>query len=280
MQIVGETPQGLKATAEMLADRFRVERGSTTVAERAEADRTWAYGHLVVDEAQELSPMMWRLLHRRCPARSWTVVGDLAQRGSVAGASDCLAALDRVGGGRVRVRQLTVSYRTPARVMAVADAMAEANGLPVTRVVSIREGDHDPSRRRRGHRDAAAVVAVVSELVDRRHDPAGSVGTVAVVAPADETSDLLHALSQALPGQVGDGRRGLSALVSVLAPDEVKGLEFDDVVVVEPAAIVAASRRGVSDLYVALSRPTDRLVVVHHDPLPAGMVEHLSQRST
>ena len=280
LQIVGDTPQGLKATAEVLADRFRVHSGSTTVAERAEADRTWAYGHLVVDEAQELSPMMWRLLHRRCPARSWTVVGDLAQRGSVAGATDWHAALDRVAGGRVRVRELTVSYRTPERVMAVADAMAEANELPVTPVVSIRPGEHDPRRRRRAHRDATAVVDVVTELVDRRHDAAGSVGTVAVVAPADETHDLLEALSEALPGQVGDGRRGLSALVSVLAPDEVKGLEFDDVVVVEPAAFVVASRRGVSDLYVALSRPTGRLVVVHHDPLPAGMAEHLVERST
>jgi hypothetical protein len=156
--------------------------------------------------------------------------------------------------------------------------MAEANGLPVTPVVSVREGERDPVRLRRARRDAAPVVEAVSELVAARRASAGSVGTVAVVAPAGETADLLVALSDALPGQVGDGRRGLAALVSVLAPEEVKGLEFDDVVVVEPAAIVAASRRGVSDLYVALSRPTDRLVVVHHDPLPAGMAEHLTQQ--
>jgi DNA helicase IV len=71
---------------------------------------------------------------------------------------------------------------------------------------------------------------------------------------------------------VGDARGGaLTVRVSLLAPEQVKGLEFDDVVVVEPAAVVAASERGLSDLYVALSRPTRRLVVVHHDPLPAGM---------
>jgi DNA helicase IV len=278
MQIVGATPQGMKATAEMLADRFRATDGAATVAERAESDRTWTYGHLVVDEAQELSPMMWRVLQRRCPSRSWTVVGDLAQRGSAAGATTWHDALDEVARDRVRVRELSVSYRTPGRVMAVADAMAEANGLPVTPVVSVREGEQDPSRRRRAQRDAAPVVKAVTELVAGRRATAGSVGTLAVVAPADETADLLGALSDALPGQVGDGRRGLSALVSVLAPEEVKGLEFDDVVVVEPAAIVAASRRGVSDLYVALSRPTDRLVVVHHDPLPAGMAEHLAEQ--
>jgi hypothetical protein len=263
-------------TAEMLAGRFRAQSGATTVADRAAGDRTWAYGHLVVDEAQELSPMMWRLLHRRCPTRSWTVVGDLAQRGSVAGATSWHASLDRVAADRVRVRELTVSYRTPGRVMAVADAMAEANDLPVTPVVSVRDGDQPPYRVWRERGDAGAVVDAVTELTRRRAPDRP--GTVAVVAPADELTGLLAAVSQALPGQVGDGRRGLSALVSILGADEVKGLEFDDVVVVEPAAIVAASRRGISDLYVALSRPTDRLVIVHHDPLPPGMAEHLVQR--
>jgi DNA helicase IV len=277
-QIVGETPAGMKATAEMIADRFRPTAAATTVAERAESDRTWAYGHLVVDEAQELSPMMWRLLHRRCPARSWTVVGDLAQRGSAAGASGWSEALDQVARGRVRVRELTVSYRTPSRVMAVADAMAHANGLPVTPVVSVREGEEAPHRRWRAAGDSAAVVQAVDELVRERSAAGHITGTVAVVAPAQGTGELLAALTAAMPGQVGDARRGLSAPVTVLAPEEVKGLEFDDVVVVEPAAIVAASRRGVSDLYVALSRPTDRLVVVHHDPLPAGMADQLVER--
>jgi DNA helicase IV len=263
-------------TAEMLAGRFRAQSGESTVADRAASDRTWAYGHLVVDEAQELSPMMWRVLQRRCPTRSWTVVGDLAQRGSVAGATSWHASLDRVAADRVRVRELTVSYRTPSRVMAVADAMAEANDLPVTPVVSVREGDVPPSRVWRQRGDLGAVVDAVTELTGRRG--ADRPGTVAVVAPRGELAALVDALSRALPGQVGDGRRGLSALVSVLGPDEIKGLEFDDVVVVEPAAIVAASRRGTSDLYVALSRPTDRLVIVHHDPLPAGMTEHLVPR--
>jgi DNA helicase IV len=268
-------------TAEMLAGRFGGDASFSTVAERAGSDRSWTFGHLVVDEAQEISPMMWRLLHRRCPSRSWTVVGDLAQRASVAGAASWNEALDRVAPGRVRVRELTVSYRTPGRVMAVADGMAEANGLPVTPVVSVREGEHDPVRLRRGERDVETVVATVKQLVEHRAGGTSSglpSGTVAVVAPAAETAPLLEALSEALPGQVGDARRALDALVSVLAPEEAKGLEFDDVVVVEPAAIVAASRRGASDLYVALSRPTDRLVVVHHEALPAGMVEHLVER--
>lgn len=275
--VVNQVGDGMMAgvTAEMLAGRFRGDLDPGSVAERAAADRTWAFGHLVVDEAQELSPMMWRLLLRRCPTRSWTVVGDLAQRGSAAGATGWHPALDPVAHGRVRVRRLSVSYRTPGRVMAVADGMAEANGLPVTPVVSVREGEHDPVALGRDAGATGPVVDVVRRLVADR--ASGSAGTVAVVAPANETGPLLVALREELPGQVGDARRGLSAAVSVLAPDEVKGLEFDDVVVVEPAAIAAASRRGTSDLYVALSRPTDRLVVVHHLPLPAGMAEHLTR---
>lgn len=254
-------------TAEMLAEQFAALGPVLTVAERAEADRSWSYGHLVVDEAQELSPMMWRLLARRCPARSWTVVGDLAQRGSVAGASSWSAALDPVAEGRWRERRLSVSYRTPGRVLAVADALARANGLPVTDVDSVREGDVEPAAARRAPGDTGVVRDVVGELLTSPGD-----GTVAVVAPPPELVDLAEALEKAWPGQVGDATRtALTVRVSVLAPEQVKGLEFDDVVVVEPSQLVRRSSRGLSDLYVALSRPTRRLVVVHAEPLPAGM---------
>ncbi|WP_426560193.1 HelD family protein [Angustibacter sp. McL0619] len=253
--------------AEMLADQFAALGPAMSVAERAESDRSWVYGHLVVDEAQELSPMMWRLLARRCPARSWTVVGDLAQRGSAAGAASWREALDPVVYGRWRERQLSVSYRTPGRVLAVADAMARANDLPVTVVQSVREGEVDPAVRQREPGDARAVADVVASLLTASEE-----GTIAVVAPAGEVADLGAALEARWPGQVGNASRAaLSVRVSVLAPEQVKGLEFDDVVVVEPAAVVAQSRRGLSDLYVALSRPTRRLVVVHSEPLPAGM---------
>ena len=100
-----------------------------TVAERAESDRTWAYGHLVVDEAQEHSPMMWRLLMRRCPTRSMTLVGDVAQVGSAAGASSWGEVLDRYVPGRWRMAELTVNYRTPAQVMQLASDMLAAAGI-------------------------------------------------------------------------------------------------------------------------------------------------------
>ena len=122
-----------------------------------------------------------------------------------------------------------------------------------------------PSTRATG--DDEVVVDVVRQLLAD-----AEAGTMAVVAPAAEVPALARALDAALPGEVGDGhRRALSARVSVLAPEEVKGLEFDDVVVVEPAAIIAGSSRGRSDLYVAMSRPTRRLVVVLYEALPDGM---------
>jgi DNA helicase IV len=254
-------------SAEMLAQQFAALGPTLSVAERAESDRSWTYGHLIVDEAQELTPMMWRLLARRAPGRSWTVVGDLAQRGSAAGASSWAGVLEPVAEGRWRERQLSVSYRTPGRVLRVAESLARANDLPVTAVESVREGDVDPAVVEREAGDVAAVEDVVGRLLDESRD-----GTVAVVAPAPELAALTKALSATWPDLVGDASRtALSVRVSVLTPEQVKGLEFDDVVVVEPAAIVAASARGLSDLYVALSRPTRRLVVVHSEPLPAGM---------
>ncbi|GAA4355041.1 HelD family protein [Angustibacter luteus] len=260
-------PQAPGIGAEMLANQFAEMGPALSVAERAEADRSWAFGHLVVDEAQELTPMMWRLLSRRCPARSWTVVGDLAQRGTVGGASSWAEALQPVAAGRWRERELSVSYRTPGRVLRVADAMARANGLPVTAVESVREGEVDPAVRERAPGDGQAVVEVVASLLTASEE-----GTIAVVAPLAEVPELARVLEDQWPGQVGDAKRtALTVRVSVLAPEQVKGLEFDDVVVVEPAAVVSASRRGLSDLYVALSRPTRRLVVLHSEPLPAGM---------
>jgi DNA helicase IV len=254
-------------SAEMLVDQFAALGPTLTVAERAEADRSWTFGHLIVDEAQELTPMMWRLLARRAPGRSWTVVGDLAQRGSAAGASSWAGALDPVAEGRWRERRLSVSYRTPSRVLRVADSMARANGLPVTAVESVREGDFDPAVAEREPGDTTVVEDVVARLLAESEE-----GTVAVVAPAQEGAVLTKALAATWPDLVGDaGRSALNVRVNVLAPEQVKGLEFDDVVVVEPAAVVAASSRGLSDLYVALSRPTRRLVVVHAEPLPQGM---------
>jgi DNA helicase IV len=257
----------IRPTAEQIADRFVDSGPSLTVAERAETDRTWAYGHLVVDEAQELSPMMWRLLMRRVPSRSLTLVGDVAQVGSAAGATSWGSVLDRYVPGRWRLAELTVNYRTPAQVMHVAADVLAAAGVSAPTPESVREGDHPPAARRVPAGDAGALVAaVVAEL-----EAVGS-GRLAVVTASGADGALRDGLTAALPpGTVGSGRTTLDSPVSVLDVTSVTGLEFDAVIVVEPAEILEGSDRGANDLYVALTRPTQRLLVVHTRDLPPGM---------
>ena len=258
----------IRPTAEQIVERFADSGPRLTVAERAQEDRSWAYGHLVVDEAQELSPMMWRLLMRRCPSRSMTLVGDVAQVGSAAGTSSWAAVLDRYVAGRWRLAELTVNYRTPAQVMRLAARTLAAAGVSAPTPESVREGDQPPAARRvePGDLDAAVVETVKAELshVDG--------GRVAVVTADGEDEAVRSRLSDALPaGTVGTGRATLDSPVSVLSVTGVKGLEFDSVVVVEPGRILRASARGANDLYVALTRPTQRLSVLHTEDLPAGM---------
>ena len=118
--------------AQRLAERY-AEEDYLTTAERAAADRTWAFGHVIVDEAQELSPMAWRMLMRRCPTRSMTLVGDVAQTGDPAGTSSWAEVLEPYLQQRWRLERLTVNYRTPAEIMAVAADVAAAIG-PARRV--------------------------------------------------------------------------------------------------------------------------------------------------
>ena len=257
----------IRPSVEQLADRFAQYGPSLTVAERAESDRTWTYGHLVVDEAQELSPMTWRVLMRRCPSRSMTLVGDVAQVGSPAGASSWGEILDRYVPDRWRVEQLTVNYRTPAQVMQLATDMLAAAGVHAPTPESVRDGEWKPLAQeiRRGEPDGL-VDAVRAEL-----ELLGE-GRLAVVTAHGADAAAREALAAALPeGTVGSGTTTLDRAVSVLPVGDVKGLEFDSVVVLEPGDLLAGSPRGANDLYVALTRPTQRLRVLHSGPLPPGL---------
>ncbi len=259
----------IRPTAEQVADRFAASAPTMTVAERAESDRSWAYGHLVVDEAQELSPMTWRVLMRRCPTRSMTLVGDVAQVGSAAGAATWGEVLDRYVPDRWRMETLSVNYRTPAQVMRLAGDMLAAAGVVAPRPESVREGEWKPVAQpvRRDH-PADVAEAVRAELAVLGE------GRLAVVTARGADEALRSALAQDLPeGTVGTGRATLEHPVSVLSVTDVKGLEFDTVVVLEPGDVLAASGRGANDLYVALTRPTQRLRVLHSDPLPAGLTD-------
>ncbi|MCK2219317.1 ATP-binding domain-containing protein [Actinomadura sp. ATCC 31491] len=253
--------------AERLAERQRGEGPYLTTAERAAADRTWAYGHVIVDEAQELSPMAWRAVMRRCPTRSMTIVGDIAQTGSAAGARSWAEVLDPYVAGRWRQERLTVNYRTPVELMAVAARVLAAIDPALEAPASVRESGAEPW---------SAPLAALPELVKAE---VGEGGKVAVVVP-DALLDRLGAqVAAAVPGAVvvtaGAGRakgaEALDAPVAVLGVSDAKGLEFDSVIVAEPDLIAVQSPRGLSDLYVALTRATQRLGVVHAQPLSGAL---------
>ena len=255
-------------TAEMLADRFSAGSSSMTVAERAQGDRGWAFGHVVVDEAQEASAMLWRALARRVPSRSMTVVGDLAQTGSAAGASSWAEVLDPLAPDRWRVAELTVNYRTPAKIMGPAAAMLAAAGVEARAPQAAREGDWEPLSVHLSNAEPQALAeTVVQALV--ADDRALGGGQFAAILTRDQHPDIAERVRKIFSDRESVG--ALGERVSVLTVDEAKGLEFDAVTVVDPAAIIAESARGASDLYVALTRPTQRLTVLHHGDLPEGL---------
>ena len=153
LEITGLAGQGF-VDAATLADWNRAPGQQLTTAERAWADPSWAYGHVIVDEAQELSAMAWRMVMRRIPTRSMTVVGDVAQRGSAAGARSWAQMLDPYVKGRWREEMLTVNYRTPAEIMAVAADVLAAVAPDERPPESVREEGAAPRAVQRPRRRA------------------------------------------------------------------------------------------------------------------------------
>ncbi len=229
-----------------------------------------SYGHLVVDEAQDLSPMALRMLSRRSLGGSMTVVGDIAQATGSWAPDGWDEVLDHLPARRPpRVHELSIAYRTPAAVLSLAERVlpAAVPGLQAPR--SVREGGDPPQVIRA---DPGRLGAEVAARVAAERAAVGE-GNVAVVVPdslAEEVSAALDAASER-HGRAGGDQ--LDAQVSVLAVRLVKGLELDSVLVVEPARIVAEEAQGLRSLYVALTRATRRLAVVHSEPLPEVLVE-------
>jgi DNA helicase IV len=199
------------------------------------------YGHIVVDEAQELSEMQWRMLMRRCPSRSLTVVGDFAQAGSATTVRSWADAVGPFVGDRFEHHTLTVNYRTTAEILeAAAPLLARiAPEQPASR--SVRHGER--VRTVTGADLGATVCDLVGQAAEVRPDE-----LVGVIAPAARATALSALLDR-------------TGAVVVAAPD-ARGLEFDSVIVVDPTSIEAARSGGSRDLYVALTRATKRVVIV------------------
>jgi DNA helicase IV len=270
-QVIDSSGLGGQVEASRLAERFAAPgAGGRPVSERAAGDPDWEFGHVIVDEAQELSPMAWRMLARRCPSRSMTVVGDLAQASAPWGATDWEAVLGHLTGGRVAVRELTVNYRTPAEVMAVAADVLAAVDTTSRPPSSVRDAGHPPY----SHRvpDGESLDVAVAVVVEQAQAAIGD-GKVAVICPPSRYAGVAEEVARRLPDATATGAEGLDAAVAVLEVTEAKGLEFDAVVLVEPAEWVEAGGRGLRELYVALTRTTQRLDVVHTGSLPEVLAD-------
>jgi hypothetical protein len=269
--------------AETLAAWNRDSGPVISTAERAAADRSWSYGHVIVDEAQELSAMAWRMVLRRNPVRSLTVVGDVAQTSSLAGARSWKEMLGPLVRGRWREERLTVNYRTPAEIMAVAaDVLAavapgerppdsvRSEGVP-PRAIRVRS---DAARPETGSADgeslspALALGVAEAARADLAELGGPDGGRLAVITPDARAAELAAAMPEAIPG---DRPESLDSAAALLTVSQAKGLEFDRVVLADPAGIIAQSPNGGHDLYVAITRATHRLTVVYAGDLPAPL---------
>lgn len=249
--VVADLP-GISDDGWSVADIPLLDEASAVIGDRIGSA---TFGHVVVDEAQELSTMAWRMLMRRCPTKSMTLVGDLAQTGNPAGATSWEGVLSPHVGDRWRLTQLTVNYRTPAEIMAATNDLITTHHPGLRPPRSVRSTGRPPWRVRTTD---AGLPHAVAELAATHTD-----GQLAVITAPVHRDRLAAALSIATPPD-------LAGTIVLLSPDQAKGLEFDVVLIADPASILAAPL-GHNDLYVAMTRATRRLTVVHPGPPPAEL---------
>lgn len=260
-------------TSQMLVDNINGMDAELT-AQRAGADREWTYGHVVVDEAQELTAMDWRMLIRRCPSRSFTIVGDVAQTSALGGTRSWRRMMDPLfGPHNWSLNELTINYRNPKEVSQLACDFASAEGLYISTVNAVR-GVADSVRRLTLTDDGLLADAVAHQAIDlvRAHVGADGTGRVAIIAPdallASLRARVYAELRQTLAPKEFERLSSQSSWdeqVTICSTRTVKGLEYDAVMVVQPGRIEedAPSRIvAASDLYVAMTRPTQRLLIM------------------
>ncbi len=231
-----------------------------------EADEIRTYGHIVIDEVQDLTPMQLKMATRRSLNGAMTIVGDLAQATGPLAPTDWDDVLDHLPDRKPsRIIGLSVGYRIPGQIMELANKVMAVATPSLRSPVSVRVGEAQPVIVRADSPDqlALAVAGQVRSLTATIPD-----GSLGVIAPDSMIDDLSEHLTAAGVNHGTATRTGLDEGVTLVPVSVVKGLELDAVVVVEPARIVADHEHGMRSLYVALTRPTQRLTIVHADELP------------
>ena len=241
MQMYAGSDTFSSVTSDELADHFAGGGGRRDITDLAIDNRDWMFGHVVVDEAQEMTPMMWRLVARRCPTRSMTVVGDLAQTSAPVNGSWRDRLPERTV-GKARIEELSVNYRTPEQIMDLAVEVLKRNGIEISAPRSVRRGD-----------DPIDVLELTDGAIDDAITNATKVTTEGQVLVVCANAERVGTISVAEEN---------SERVAVRTVRDAKGLEYDHVVIIDPDEILAASERGANDLYVAMTRATQRLTLV------------------
>ena len=235
---------------------------------KRDTDAVRTYGHIVVDEAQDLSPMDLRVLSRRSLSGSMTVVGDIAQSTGAWAHSSWDEILEHLPDRRPpRMVELTVGYRIPASLMTLAAHVLREAAPQLKPPISVRQ-DGAPPR-------IVRVASITDGLIDVVRDELHEIeqGNIALVCPSSLVNRVCDALGAAGIEYGRATRRGFDQQVTVVAVGMVKGLEVDSAIVVEPARIVSEEAQGMRALYVALTRATKRLTVVYAEPLPTVLAE-------
>jgi DNA helicase IV len=260
-RVVEELGLGSYTTAAEVVERY----GGGAAPNEDGVGEPRTFGHVLVDEAQDLTAMQWRMVGRRCPSGSMTLVGDFGQSSRPGALHDWDAVRAELPGDEpARVVTLSVNYRTPAEIMTLADRFVAAAAPGVSPARSVRSTGRPPQFLATD--DAAELLRVVA---DAAQNGKGEGGSTAVIAPRDLHDDLVALLADL--GAVGGSADAIDAPVTVVDASDAKGLEFDHVVVVEPSRLVTPDASGLRLLYTALTRATQTLTVAHAAPLPEAL---------
>jgi superfamily I DNA/RNA helicase len=263
-------PRGPRSAAWTAADVVLIDEAADLI------ERTASLNHVVVDEAQDLSPMECRAIGRRCSTGSATVLGDIAQGTTPWASRSWPEFLAHLGKPDAEMRVLDKGYRVPRQIIDFASRLLPHIAPGLSPAVSVRQS---PGSLEIVTAQPAALGGKVAELSRRALGEPGSVG---VIGADEQVPALVRSLTRAgLPHVVLGGDTGQhgedaaaddpAARLAVVPVTLAKGLEFDQVIVVEPAAITGAGHSGLRRLYVALTRAVSRLFVLHAEPLPAQL---------